>query len=354
VAQPNNQTHYAALGVPENATEKEIRSAYRRLVLRLHPDRTGTGSTTEQFMRVNEAYQVLIDRERRIEYDRFLALRRERETAVPPRQPGWRPPQANPAAILIEAANALSHGNFDRAKQFADQVLLIEPANAIAHAILGDVARSRENLQLALKHYAFAIQFDPFNRTYQRRYEDLFRLVNSARTSNRASAQARSGAAIVVTSLLSGFMLCYVAIARETPMLENVPLISSWSVGLFVMLFVNGVILGSALSMSQTVDRWESVMRSSSGRLAPAAALGLVAVVNFWASALLYVFLGLLQNSFTFSMSRLVTAVAVLTLSYGLMSHYSPTIIASQTVLWGGNVLYVGCLCGWIIADAFR
>ena len=83
-------------------------------------------------------------------------------------------------------------------------------------------------------------------------------------------------------------------------------------------------------------------------------ALGIVALVNFWASAAFYIFLGLLQKSFTYSVSRLVTVVVVLTLSYAFMSHLSPTIIPVQTLLWGGNLIYLGALCGWAVADAFR
>ena len=39
---------------------------------------------------------------------------------------------------------------------------------------------------------------------------------------------------------------------------------------------------------------------------------------------------------------------------YALMSSLSPTIIWHQALLWGGNVIYVGVLAGWAVADAFR
>jgi molecular chaperone DnaJ len=60
--------HYEALGVARGATAAEIRRAYRRLALRLHPDRAGPAST-EQFQRVSLAYHVLSNPTARASYD---------------------------------------------------------------------------------------------------------------------------------------------------------------------------------------------------------------------------------------------------------------------------------------------
>jgi len=113
-------------------------------------------------------------------------------------------------------------------------------------------------------------------------------------------------------------------------------------------------VAGAALAITQTVDRFTSVAQGSSGRISPATSLGLVAVASFWASAFLYVFLSLVQKSFTYSVSRAVTTAGVLTISYALMSYFSPGIAWEQTLLWGGNLTYIGLLCGWTVADAFR
>jgi curved DNA-binding protein CbpA len=63
--------HYDALGVPVDADDGTIRSAFRRLARQYHPD-IGTGSSSEKFREVTEAYETLIDPLRRRTYDQSL------------------------------------------------------------------------------------------------------------------------------------------------------------------------------------------------------------------------------------------------------------------------------------------
>ena len=72
---------YAVLGIPQDADDETIRSAYRILARRYHPDR-GAGSSAEKFRQVNQAYETLIDAGSRHTYD--LSLRCAR-TPVPVR-----------------------------------------------------------------------------------------------------------------------------------------------------------------------------------------------------------------------------------------------------------------------------
>ncbi|HET9531223.1 MAG TPA: DnaJ domain-containing protein [Blastocatellia bacterium] len=61
---------YRSLGVSPRATTAEIRSAYRRLARKYHPDVSASPDASAQFVRINEAYHVLIDSRRRAAYDR--------------------------------------------------------------------------------------------------------------------------------------------------------------------------------------------------------------------------------------------------------------------------------------------
>ena len=60
-------SHYQTLGVNENASQEEIKKAYRKLVRQYHPDKQG--GDEEMFKKVAEAYEHLGTPERRQQYD---------------------------------------------------------------------------------------------------------------------------------------------------------------------------------------------------------------------------------------------------------------------------------------------
>jgi molecular chaperone DnaJ len=68
----SKRDYYEVLGVPREATEQQIKSAYRKLALKHHPDRNpGNAQAEEQFKEAAEAYAVLADAQKRSLYDRF-------------------------------------------------------------------------------------------------------------------------------------------------------------------------------------------------------------------------------------------------------------------------------------------
>ena len=68
----SKRDYYEVLGITRTASEQEIKSAYRRLAVRYHPDKNpGDAEAEEKFKEAAEAYQVLSDAQQRSRYDRF-------------------------------------------------------------------------------------------------------------------------------------------------------------------------------------------------------------------------------------------------------------------------------------------
>lgn len=85
-----DDTHYSVLGIPETATQSEIKAAYRNLLKKIHPDTVSTLSpdlrheAEDATKEINLAYAVLSDQDHRREYDVALQSSRSANAAAPP------------------------------------------------------------------------------------------------------------------------------------------------------------------------------------------------------------------------------------------------------------------------------
>ena len=67
----NKKDYYEVLGVSKNASEAEIKSAFRKLAKKYHPDVSKEENAAEKFKEAQEAYAVLSDKDKRAQYDQF-------------------------------------------------------------------------------------------------------------------------------------------------------------------------------------------------------------------------------------------------------------------------------------------
>ena len=67
----SNRDFYEILGIGRNASDDEIKAAFRKLARKYHPDVNKEPDAEENFKEINEAYGVLSDADKRARYDRF-------------------------------------------------------------------------------------------------------------------------------------------------------------------------------------------------------------------------------------------------------------------------------------------
>ena len=167
---------YETLQLKASCEAKEIRAAYRRLVLLHHPDRSNDPKSAALFIRITEAYEVLKDPIRRQNYDTILRQRAERKRPVQTAQaakPAHTPPPRPTGAEAARLAVFFRQGRYTDAENLAHQLLKRDDRLAVAYAVLGDIARQRGQIREAAKMYAYALQMDPRNDLYLRKNEEI-------------------------------------------------------------------------------------------------------------------------------------------------------------------------------------
>jgi molecular chaperone DnaJ len=87
----NGRGYYEILGVPRKASQKDVKTAYRRLARKYHPDvNPGDKQAEQKFKEISEAYEVLSDPKKRKQYDQFGEAWRQVREGAGPTGPGGR------------------------------------------------------------------------------------------------------------------------------------------------------------------------------------------------------------------------------------------------------------------------
>ena len=221
--------HYETLGLPPSSTPEEVKKRYRSLARRYHPDVNSNPDAAQKITRINEAYHILGDADRRALYDAERMLRTPPQNRPTPRpaerpaprsgaaKPEFKPRPAAPSSparsrpmeyngfgrtpaagspeaaapkkpdtasraanafrdmdrFIVEAQLAFINRQYREAEDLCMKALQVDQRNAVAHEILGDIFLKRGQTDGAVKAYSYAVQFNPRNLTVQAKLERL-------------------------------------------------------------------------------------------------------------------------------------------------------------------------------------
>ncbi|CAN5538916.1 hypothetical protein BH11ARM2_BH11ARM2_32680 [soil metagenome] len=345
---------YAALGLKPGASASEIKSAYRKIALKHHPDRSKSPESTRIFTAAKDAYELLSDPDQRRQIDEAKEARERaaqmREVEQQRTQTRATVTEARAARDIAEDVQRLSRmfwqGRHSSAERLAEDILTRDRRQPIPYAVLGDLARARGDIDTAAQHYAYAAQYAPTNELFQKRYEEILsghRVVDTRRREVvEASPTTNGGITAAVIATLAGALLC--------------ALPSAWTFGPGFWLgpLVAGIGIGAGLAVGNWLDRFGGLAVNALGKPGPAITLGLGGVVFFWGAAIWYAIRGAVGRSYNVTMSRFYGAIALATPFLSLGAAFPGGASPLWTLLLAPNVAILAALLSWAVVDAVR
>jgi tetratricopeptide (TPR) repeat protein len=348
------QNAYDTLGLPRSATTVQIRARYRQLI-RGHKRDLAPGDLLkdEQFKEWTNAYLLLLGPERK-EYDRRLRVARGREQAgdlIAGLSEGRR--------LLIQAEAAFLQRKFNGAVELGRAAVKLESRNGEAYALLGDIQREQGKYGNALTMYNYAIQFDPNNRRFWQRLED----VTALRDGKALPKRYRSEMRIPFRRPLWAWVVIGLAlIAVEATMLS---LRTNWGPVGFLNLPVSfiyaalgsGFLLGLVLAATAVIGPfddemlWYQVAGLGAETMPIGIFIALPGIVFFWLATVFYVVVSLIDEHFSLSVAVALAVCAAVTLGASVLV---PTESVHTVRMVGGNCVFFGFLWGWLFGSIRR
>lgn len=163
------EDYYSILGVPRNATSKQIRDRFLQLARERHPDRIVDGDKVEaeiEFQRITESYNVLHDAERRRLFDQELAMKSQ------PTEAGGSTQAAR--VYVRRGVEALKKKHYQEASKNFELATQEDPSDAQAWHYLATIYGRRSSLMnKGLAASAKACELEPMNAEYLRQAGDF-------------------------------------------------------------------------------------------------------------------------------------------------------------------------------------
>ncbi len=408
----DSRTHYEVLGLPREATPEQIKRRFRQLAREQHPDvRPEDPTAHEQFLRLNEAYEILNNQSRRAAYDLTLRDQARRGTpngaaggvrfgdtyATPGATPAGAPgpsagaarPSGGPGGIprrdaaarpqpatararqerdqrrqegirrLDEARLAFRRGHLREAEQICLQVLA-EARLGPAHELLGDILDRQGRLEAAANQYTIAAQMTPANGLIMAKFNRVtarIHAVDGGAIHNPVVRQRNLSYQLGISFL--GFSLVFFILIWG-PTVKSEPLgwslVEHWTFAHLIFMGASGFISGMVLAAAGWLGQMEHEVLfpyvTLFGRnIRLWLMLLLTGILSFPLTLGAYAFFCRLQQAPSRSVLALLGLSVFLTLGFALLA---PDSAAMETVFYGGNIVFTTMLVGWFIGDLFR
>ena len=373
------RNHYEVLGLPRNATSAQIKRRYRELVRKYHPDVARDKTTSHRlFIQINEAYEALNDPVRRKAYDetldldamirqqRFAASRQSEPTrprtaqSAGPASGSRQTPYPKVAQLLRDAQFAFIGKRLNTAADLCKEALGIDPRSARACAILGDIYRARGKTDAAIKHYNYAVQFDPTDSESEKK---LIGLVGKHVKAQRAYQSVPDPKRLrIVNAIWWSIVFLLIMLIRVYPgtpipwLRVYIPQVSTWSWNLVVFIACASALAGALLSVNGFLRHPDDeLVFDNSGASWAIVPVGFILLIGsgffFIGAAGFYILFGALQGSLSRSVLTVFGLVVGVVLLAAVMCEPAAR---TQLMLYGGNVAFLSSLFGWYTGAALK
>jgi tetratricopeptide (TPR) repeat protein len=290
-----------------------------------------------------------------------------------PRKPP-RPEQENIGitvqSLVADAQMAYVMRRYHDAERLCKQVLALDRRQPIIHEMLGDIYSRRGDRERASTAYAYAVQFNPRNQSAQIKLE---RLAGADMQHRAAPTMTRAVQTPLIERILNGpnrdrfiggtSVVLGAALAAVLFGFANYPgygtlVLGALSFNLLLTLLITGLICGVLLAFYGGMRPVTQELALRSNNRSPvnlSTVLTFSAIVWFYASLLIYIFVAVTRNRPSFSVLRAYGATLLLSVVFAVLYQRPAVPLAGvETAAFAGNLLFPTLLLGWRLGDRLR
>jgi curved DNA-binding protein CbpA len=373
---------YDLLNVSSDAKPEQIKRRYRQLARKYHPDvADNKASAHRAFIEITEAYEILSDPTKRYAYDAELKRELDAVESASARTPSpsqssrnrttdkTRPRHTPPmytaprslTDVIEDAQNAIRQKRYGDAEAVIRDALRNYPKNARLHALLGDAYKAEKMINAAIKSYSYAVQFDPYDGTTERKLNALI----GEKIDDMKDQEVETnpfGLGFIIVNAISWFAALFLLFMIRTnwgttfqeALGRELPFGGGLSINVILLTAGASVAVGFVVAANGWLGRTseEILLESGAGKWAILPTGILAPIISmFWfpIAFIFYCVFGLMQGS----LSRSVLVVFFLVgavIGIGALL-YNP-MYKDQVMMFCGNLAFPSMIVGWVLGSS--